>query len=244
MILPLLTYGTTDINYVLYSQNRKDIKISVDLVNGVEVYTPENLEGAKVKELIKKKSPWILTKLRELNEVQISVQPKEFVSGEKFPYLGRHYRLKVHKEPIEKAKLQFKQGKFIAVVLQNWSQEQTNHFLEGEFIQWYRTHGTSKIKERADKYQAILGVQSNSISLRTQHKRWGTCTPSGDIYINWRLVMAPVKVMDYVIVHELVHLLVAEHNEHFWKTVQSILPDYQQRKEWLRVHGMELHNIG
>ncbi|MFC7061036.1 M48 family metallopeptidase [Halobacillus seohaensis] len=242
--MPLLTYGNTEIDYIFHYQNRKDLKISVTLVNGVEVFAPHNLETEQMNKLIKKKSPWILTKLRELNEVQVSVQPKEFVSGEKFPYLGRHYRLKVHKEPIEKAKLQFKQGKFIASVPQNWSQEQTNHYLEGEFIQWYRIHGTSKIEERADYYQTILGVQSNSIRLRTQHKRWGTCTPGGDIYVNWRLAMAPVKVMDYVIVHELAHLLVAEHNEHFWKIVQSILPDYEQRKEWLRVHGMELHNIG
>ncbi|UOQ91520.1 M48 family metallopeptidase [Halobacillus shinanisalinarum] len=93
IITPLLTYGTTEIDYIFYHQNRKDLKISVDLVNGVEVFAPHYLETEKMNVLIKKKAPWIMTKLRELNEVQLSVQPKEFVSGEKFPYLGRHINL-------------------------------------------------------------------------------------------------------------------------------------------------------
>nr|WP_255259871.1 M48 family metallopeptidase [Lentibacillus sp. CBA3610] len=80
--------------------------------------------------------------------------------------------------------------------------------------------------------------------MRTQHKRWGTCTPDGYIYINWRLIMAPLRVFDYVIVHELTHLKIKDHSPAFWKIVKSILPDFEERKEWLRVNGMGLHCIG
>ncbi len=242
--MPILSYGKTDINYLLHSQERKDIKISIDLVNGVEVFSPQHLEDEKINELLKKKAPWINAKLKELNQVETLNQPKEFVSGEKLPYLGRQYKLKVHRESVEQAQFFFYQGKFKAVVPRSWSQDEVQHTLEKKLIQWYREHGSLKLKERAKYYQELLGVSPNSLSLRIQHKRWGTCTPSGDIYINWRVVMAPVKVIDYVLVHELAHLIVPEHNQKFWNVVKSVLPDYEERKEWLRLHGMELHCVG
>ena len=150
-----IQYGNTVIHYILYKQARKDIKISVDLVNGVEIYTPEKIDEGKIAEIIKKKAPWITNKLQELNEVQTSVQPKEFVSGEKLPYLGRHYRLKVYKEPFPKALFQFKQGRFIATVPRDWKQDQIQQDLEQKLIAWYRHHGLRKITERAKEYQSV-----------------------------------------------------------------------------------------
>ncbi|MFC4559048.1 M48 family metallopeptidase [Virgibacillus kekensis] len=242
--MPTLTYGTTVIDYLLYEQKRKDLKISVSLVNGIEVFAPASLEEDKLKNLLSKKAPWILGKLNELNQVEASIMPKEFVSGEKLPYLGRNYRLKVHREAVENATLSFYQGKFIATVPKKWSQEEVQDTLEKHLIHWYRERGAQKLQERATAYEKLMGVKANSISLRTQHKRWGTCTPDGDIYINWRLIMAPVKVLDYVIVHELAHLRIQDHSPEFWKIVKSILPNYETSKEWLRVNGMGLHCIG
>ncbi|WP_077596113.1 M48 family metallopeptidase [Oceanobacillus kimchii] len=239
-----ITYGTTTIHYCHYKQTRKDVKISIDLVNGVEVFTPDNIDEAKLVQIIKRKAPWISQKLLELNEVNTKVQPKEFVSGEKLPYLGRHYRLKVYKEPVPNTSFQFKQGRFIAIVPREWSQESIEHQLEQKLMEWYRQHGFKKINERAKEYQSMLGVKPRSLQLKTQHKRWGTCTPNGDIYLNWRIVMAPLRVIDYIIVHELAHLIVPEHNDRFWRIVRTTLPHYKEAKEWLRVHGIELHGIG
>lgn len=241
--MPYITYGTTTIYYYCYKQIRKDVKISVDLVNGVEVYAPENLDDFKLTQLLQQKAPWISQKLQELHEVKTAVPPKEFVSGEKLPYLGRHYRLKVYKEAIPNPSFKFKQGRFIATVPRAWSQDQIQEHLEQKLIHWYREHGLKKIKERAKEYQSMLGVEPRSLQLRTQHKRWGTCTPNGDIYLNWRIVMAPIRVIDYIIVHELAHLIVPEHNDKFWRIVRTTLPNYKEAKEWLRVHGVELHCI-
>lgn len=111
-----LTYGTTTINYILYTQSRNDLKISITLVNGVEVYAPVFLDVPKINELLIKKAPWILNKIKDLNQVEITNQHKEFVSGENLPYLGRNYRLKVHREPIDQTEIKFFQGRFIATV--------------------------------------------------------------------------------------------------------------------------------
>jgi len=90
----------------------------------------------------------------------------------------------------------------------------------------------------------MLSVEPRSLQLRTRHKRWGTCTPNGDILLNWRIVMAPVRVIDYIIVHELAHIIVPEHNDKFWRLVRTTLPHFKEVKEWLRVHGIELHSVG
>ncbi|WP_026702266.1 M48 family metallopeptidase [Salibacterium aidingense] len=242
--MPTINYGKTDIHYCHYVQNRKDIKINVDLVNGVVVYTPDDIDQNKLDQILLQKAPWITQKLDELNEVNTSIEPKEFVSGEKLPYLGRHYRLKVWKEPVQYASIQLKQGRFTAVVPQGWTQDRIQQELEHKLIEWYRQYGHKKVLERAHYYETLLGVEPQSLQLRTQFKRWGSCTPKGDIYLNWRIVMAPIHVVDYVIVHELAHLIVPEHSKKFWHLVKSILPAYETSKEWLRVHGVELHNIG
>lgn len=242
--MPQISYGNTIIHYCHYEQPRKDVKISIDLVNGVEVFIPENVDEAQLEQIIRRKAPWIVEKLEKMNEVNTTVQPKEFVSGEKLPYLGRNYRLKVYKEPVPYASFQFKHGRFMAIVPRDWSQEQIHHQLGNKLIEWYRKHGLKKIQERTKEYQSMLGVTPRSLQLKTQHKRWGTCTPSGDIYLNWRIVMAPIRVIDYIIVHELTHLIVSEHNEKFWRLVRTTLPHYKEAKEWLRVHGVALHCIG
>ncbi|MDQ0160021.1 M48 family metallopeptidase [Alkalibacillus salilacus] len=241
--MPTIQYGTTSIDYCHYIEDRKDVRVSVDLINGVEVYTPEHLEQTKLDEILKKKARWISEKLEALDEVKAVTQPKEMVSGEKLPYLGRNYRIKIYKDSVQSASLKLKQGRFVAIVPDYWTQEMIQQQLDQHFKTWYREHGLKKMLDRKHHYESLLGVESRSFQLRTQHKRWGTCTPNGDIYINWRLAMAPVHVIDYVIVHELAHLIVAEHNDQFWKIVKSTLPDYEASKEWLRVHGTELHTI-
>lgn len=239
-----INYGHTKMYYSLYKQNRKDIRVVIDLINGIVAFVPEKMSEDKIYQALSNKAQWIYTKVQELNEVNSNVSPKEFVSGEKLMYLGRQYRLKVYREVVDKASFAFKQGRFVATVPSNWAQEKVQYRLEAHLIEWYRKHGLKKIQERATYYENILGVQAQSIQMKTQHKRWGTCTPEGNIYINWRIAMAPIKIIDYIVVHELAHLRIPEHNAAFWKLVRSILPDYEVSKEWLRVHGMELYCVG
>lgn len=241
--MPIIQYGSTEIYYSIYSEVRNDLKITVNLINGVEVHAPASMDEQKLNQVLVKKAPWIMQKIEELNEVKHTVQPTEFVSGEKLSYLGRNYRLKIYRENTKGAFIQFQQGRFIARVPKQWSQEEVQYQLEQEMMAWYKTHGTKKIMGRANIYQEMMNVAPHSLTLKSQLKRWGTCTHNGDIYLNWRLVMAPIRVIDYVLVHELAHLIEMEHNERFWRIVRHTLPHYKASKEWLRVHGMELHRL-
>lgn len=239
-----LNYGTTKIDYTLYSEQRTDIKILVSLENGVEVYAPSKLDPVKLNSLLKKKAAWIYRKLQSINEIKVNIQPLEMVSGEKIPYLGRRYRLKVHRRPVKEADFTFYQGRFIAIVPESWAYDRVQIILEDKLITWYRKQAEKKLKQRLTHYQTLFQTYPTSARIRTQHKRWGSCTPDGHIYINWRLIMAPLKVFDYVLVHELAHLTVPDHSPAFWDLVKMVMPDYEVRREWLRVNGMGLHCIG
>lgn len=109
------------------------------------------------------------------------------------------------------------------------------------FKEWYIHHGHKKVEERLDIYCPKMEVQPSNIVIKEQHKRWGSCTKEGAIYLNWQIMMAPMPVVDYVLVHELAHLKHMDHSTEYWRFVRSILPDYEQRKEWLRINGPTLN---
>ncbi|WP_427036595.1 M48 family metallopeptidase [Cytobacillus pseudoceanisediminis] len=240
--MPTFQYGTTAIEYdIEYADDKKDVSIIVEWMEGIRLITPHGITDKQIEEIIQKKAPTILQKLKEINEITEPPLPKEFVSGEKFKYLGRNYRLKVYREDgLQKAKLSFTRGRFIATIPDKMDEDEKRQQLMGLFKTWYLEHGKSKIQSRLKMHGAKMGVTPNDVQLKEQRMRWGTCTAEGNIYLNWRIIMSPMPIVDYVLVHELAHLKYMNHTNDYWNFVRSILPDYEQRKEWLRVNGPTL----
>ncbi|WP_280770076.1 M48 family metallopeptidase [Salipaludibacillus daqingensis] len=240
--MPCFVFGKTTIDYQLeYSSDSKDILITVEWLNGVKVTAPRDTNEQQLQKLLHKKAPWILTKWKAFNEIIDKPAPKEFVSGEKFTYLGRNYRLKVHKkEEINNVRLAFNRGKFISEVPAHFSEEEKNEEFSTAFKKWYNTQGEKKLNERLAIYTEKMNIVPEKVKLKEQKMRWGTCTPNGSLYLNWRIIMAPIPIVDYLLVHELAHLKHPNHSKEFWRLVRSIIPDYEQRKEWLRVNGPRL----
>ncbi|QQK80724.1 M48 family metallopeptidase [Salicibibacter cibi] len=242
--MPSFNYGNTTIDYSLhYQAHKKDVSIAVEWLDGVQVTAPSDISTEKLHDILRKKAPWMIEKWYEFNEITVPACPKEFVSGEKFPYLGRQYRLKVYKESDRsRADLAFQKGQFLAYIPETSTNNEKNDQLYALFKNWYIRYGQRKVNARAKLYIQKLNVSPPAnLTLKEQQLRWGSCTKEGAIYLNWKIVMAPVSVLDYVIVHELSHLKYADHSKNFWNTVHSILPDYEKRKEWLRVNGPTLH---
>ena len=107
-------------------------------------------------------------------------------------------------------------------------------------IEWYLEHAEEKIRERVNRFAPLIGKWPVSIKIKNQEKRWGSCSRSGIIRFNWKIIMAPISVMDYVIVHELCHLIYPHHSSQFWQKVQSIIPDYEKKRHWLKGNGLNL----
>lgn len=240
--MPTFQYGTTAIEYdIEYADDKKDVSIIVEWMEGIRLIAPKGATAKQIEGIVQKKASTILQKLKEVNEITKPPLPKEFVSGEKFTYLGRNYRLKVHSEVgLQKSKLSFTRGKFIATVPNGINEVEKRQELLELFKIWYFEHGNAKIQSRLNLYCAKMGVIPNDLQLKEQRMRWGTCTSEGKIYLNWRVIMSPMPIVDYVLVHELAHLKYMNHNNDYWNFVRSILPDYELRKEWLRINGPTL----
>ena len=202
--------------------------------NLVKVTVPKNLSDERIEELIKGRILWIKQKLA-LQASAIVSKPKEYVDGEAFAYLGRNYRLKCAKGVEESVKL--KSG-YLNVTTKNG--KRNSEHLKAVVEQWYRTKALSRLIDKTRRYSAILKVEPTSINLKDYKAMWGSCSPKGVVSYNWRIILAPHKIVDYIVVHELCHLIEPNHSSKYWKQVRSVIPEYENSKEWLKNNGSSL----
>ena len=207
---------------------------TIKIVDGAtRVIVPNHLSDARIAELVNKRTSWIRQKLREQSEAP-STKPKEYVNGESFCYLGRNYRLKVLQNRNHEVKLH---GGYLEVGVTQ-SVKEIN--IRRALVKWYVQHALDRLTEKTNRYAAIMGVSPHSITVKEYKARWGSCTSQGDISYNWRIVIAPHHIVDYVVVHELCHLKHQNHSPTYWKAVKRMIPDYKERRHWLKHHAAEL----
>ncbi len=141
-------------------------------------------------------------------------------------FLGKEYRINYIKAG--KECVMFCNDEFL-VYASKHNKETVNALLE----EWYRKKAREIFAKRVECFLPYIGKKVNRIAIRGQHTRWGSCSSKGNLNFNWRLLLAPPEIIDYVVVHELCHLLHMNHSKDFWNSVENILPDYRQRKLWL-----------
>jgi predicted metal-dependent hydrolase len=200
----------------------------------IKVTVPKTLSDLRIQELIDSKSVWIKQKIKLQGE-SAPIKPKEYVNGEVFPYLGRNYRLKRVSGPVRDVKM--KSGYLEISVPEDPAKGATEALIRASLEAWYKDHALSKLTEKTQRYAAILGVDVGTISVKNFKSRWGSCHVSGDITYNWRIIMAPHRIIDYVVVHELCHLLEHNHSPKYWRHVENALLDYTERRKWLKTNG-------
>jgi len=154
------------------------------------------------------------------------------VSGEAFSYLGRNYRLKINVGIFSGIKLI--NGR---LVMSCATGDRFPHIIRNSLRNWYQEMAVKKLNEKAKRYALQIGVEPKSINIKDFKARWGSCSIEGDIDFHWKIMMAPNRVVDYVVIHELCHLLEHNHSSKFWKHVERILPDYVEQKKWLKVNN-------
>jgi predicted metal-dependent hydrolase len=231
--------GNTLIDYrLIYSSRQKTMELAIGLDSGFTVKAPESMSKEEVAANLEQKNKWIVTNLDKMNEVIKNETRKEFVSGEKFLYKGIHYRLKVVKINEEIAPfLNFIHSKFIAHVPASVPEFDYPRIIQPLFIDFYHEKAEKLIKKRAQKYLVYFEEKPSLLKVQSLKNKWGSCSKTNQLRFNWRVVMAKMSIIDYVIVHELCHTRHKDHSKDFWNEVQKILPDYEERKEWLRING-------
>ena len=230
--------GSHAIDYQLRRSTRRSIGFMID-DDGLRVTAPKRITLAEIDNAIRAKQRWILTKLHERGERRALRQqkpPVQWVDGAELPFMGGEIVLRL--EPAARSHCRFEEDSrelCIGVVagLSEWQ-------LQERVRIWLQAEAKRVFAERLDHYAARLGVRYSSMSLSSAGTRWGSCTVDGSIRLNWRLIHYSLPLIDYVVAHELAHLLEMNHSPRFWATVESVYPDYDGAKAALRKRSQEL----
>jgi len=223
---------------VIRRPRRKTVGICVKPDQTVQVAIPKRFPLAKVDALVRGKAGWIQRKLSRYRDLQAQYQPKHYVSGECFSYLGRNYRLKVVEGKGKPVIL--RQGALWMEVPHNLSPEQRVSSITKALETWFREQAQRYLGERTTWHAARIQVAPASVGIKSYRSRWGSCHADGRIYFNWRIIMAPPSIVDYVVIHELCHLVHHNHSSDYWRLVASIMPEYRAIRVWLKQHGYSL----
>lgn len=222
-----------DVPYtVRRSKTRRTLTISVERDRRVIIHAPAGASDEAIRKAVDSKQQWILEKTRHPQKYQELPHPpgKELVSGESALYLGRQYRIEVVKGGVEGVR--FANGFLVPASHASKRKE--------ALLDWYVARANEKVLPRVAQYARSLGVQFRKAKIVDNRYRWGSCTVKNCVTFNWRLIKAPVFVIDYVIVHELTHLLETNHTRQFWGVVRAHVPHMEKARAWLRDHGQTL----
>lgn len=214
------------------SDKREKLTITVERDRSVVVHAPAKATDEAIRRVVESKRQWIFGKIHHGQKYQDLPHPpgKELVTGESALYLGRSYRIEVVADGLDE--IQF-----------------THRFLipashaarrKGAMREWYLARANEKILPRVERHAHEIGVEFKRARIVDSQYRWGSCTVQGNVTFNWRLIKAPIFVIDYIIVHELAHLIEANHTPRFWNVVRTHVPKMEKARAWLNENGQAL----
>ena len=227
---------TGDIEYLLLrSRSRRTADIVVERDGRVLVRLPEHFPDETVDQLIERKQYWIYKNLAEWRDLNSTRVLREFRNGEGFLYLGSSYRLRLVQG--QEKPLILKDGRF---QLRRSVSEKGVEAAKQAFRGFYIAKGYERLERRTLTFASKVGVQVAGVAVKELGYRWASCSADGAIRFHWKTMMAPLKIIDYIIVHELCHLHHRDHDDAFWNELDKVMPDYTERKNRLRENGAAL----
>lgn len=220
-----LEFGRIEINKLVRAK-RRSIALIIEKDGSLTIRAPRRVSMAEIESFVGEKTDWII-RTRERIKAVVEIPKKKFEDGEIFSFLGMDYPLRLVRP--QRPALKFDGGFSLGYTAQKRG--------ESAFTRWYKEQAFAVISERVQLFSGQYGFMPKQVKISSAKTRWGSCSPDGTLNFTWRLVMAPLEVIDYVIVHELAHLRVRDHSRKFWLEVERILPEYKAQRKWLRIHG-------
>jgi len=222
-------YGSKVIDFDIKRTNRKTLAIEVHPDSSVQLVAPENSELPKIKEKVVKRGRWIVKQQHYFEQFLPHTPVREYISGETHYYLGKRYMLKVVQGKDKSVKL--KGGRLLVTT-------SDSRKVKNLLASWYYEHAKRKFKAKID--EGILkfkkeGVILKRMDIRRMKNRWGSCTSEGVITLNPELIKAPSKCLEYVILHELCHLIIPNHKKEFYRLLEQKMPNWKKWKNYLEM---------
>lgn len=217
----------------LVRSRRRSIGLEVTREGALVVRAPHGVSEPDIRRVIDDKSRWIRNTVEKLLRQAPRSAPKRFAAGEAFVLLGREYALR-YDEGSPAGFVEFSEERGFALAPGDAANAAA--LLED----WYRWRAIKIFRGNCDRRAAQMDVAYGGLRLTDAKRRWGSCGTGADIRLNWRLVMAPEPVIDYVVVHELAHIKRLDHSRHFWRVVEAAMPDWREKRAWLRENDATL----
>jgi len=227
-----IRWGRTGIAYSVAFSRRKYLEISVHPDLAVTIKAPKGTSAGMIRERIRKRAAWIRKAWREFELYLPKQPPRRYIGGETHRYLGRQYRLKVESGEVERVLCA--RGCLHVSTAGVAAPDRVRELLN----RWYRVHATRIFQERfaeCCRRAAAEGIAEPELHIRTMRTRWGTCADKKRVYLNIELVKAPKECIDYVIFHEFCHIKERHHGPRFWRLLEKLMPDYEERRKKLNM---------
>lgn len=223
----------TAISYEVHRSRRRTADIVIERDGRVLVRAPESVPAERIEDLVASKQAWIYRNLAEWRDLNATRVVREFKNGEGFLYLGRSYRLLLvsgQEEP-----LLLKGGRFcLRRDIVDFGEVPA---ARAAFRDYFIAQGRKRISDRVAYFAPKVGILPGKVDVRELSHRWASCSAKGNLAFHWKCMMAPPTIIDYIVVHELCHFHHLDHTAAFWNEVDKVMPNYRERKEWLRKNG-------
>lgn len=208
---------------------RLSMRMDTDLV--LRVTVPRRCSERRVSEFLEDQRRWVFKAYTQLHRKKRKSFSLSFGHGDSIPFLGEWYTLEV---------LPGSSGSVEVLddVIRVWASQGNSKLVRSKLLRFYRAKAREVISESVAYYARLLGLQYANITIRDQKTRWGSCSSNGNLNFSYRLVMTPIKILEYVVVHELCHLVHMNHSKKFWGLVSTVIPDYKERRNWLKDTGV------
>jgi hypothetical protein len=211
-------------------RNRMGVSIKITPKKELVILAPKIAPMWYINAVLRSKQDWITDTLRRMEERYGSINEKKFIDGEEFLYLGTPYKLQIvdlAAKPLD--------------LTDTFILSSTHaHKARTLFETWYKKQAKQVIGERVAHVAERNDVTYERIRINNARSQWGSCSTDGNLSFTWRLIMAPIEAIDYVIAHELAHRHHMNHSQAFWKRVETLYPDYKRQRRWFRYHGHTL----
>lgn len=225
----------------IFNDNRRNgLKITID-INGVKVYKNSSVPKEQIISLLQKKKKWVVKHYRRFLDIKEKNIERKWDKDEKILYRGKETWVQINEGNKNNTSIDFNGIHFTANLKKELNGESRAKNINDSLRDYLREEARNTISDKLKLFSGLIGVSFNNFRIKEQKTRWGSCSRKGNLNFNWKLVMAPEWVLDYVIIHELCHLIHLNHSKEFWNLVSKYMPEYIAADEWLRKNGYKLN---
>lgn len=210
------------IPYKVIRSDRKSIALVIDNEANLVIRAPHNTKDKEIADFVDKKRHWIIDKQHQVSVFGEKHSPLLIETGESILYLGDTYTLL--RDDVSEIKI----SSTNILIPENYNKENV--------VTWMKNEASKLLNERVAKYAGLMGITYESVKMSEAKARWGSCSVKNNLNFAWRLIMCPIAVIDYVVIHELSHVTYKNHSPAFWARVKTVLPHYKEQQDWLKVN--------